>query len=138
MAKNHTWNTGYIGKLFLDQTWLLGQTTDWRLNISFCQEVLEFKVSPVTFTWIFWFALCLVEIIYIATDLECRHSQSPNQEKVCQISAERGDNEQALEPISLPMSNAGTAIHGQVAKTDVNYHILGSMIVGSLTGLMVL
>ena len=49
MAKNHTWSTGYIGKLFLDQSWLLGQTTDWKLNITFCQEVLEFKVSPVMF-----------------------------------------------------------------------------------------
>ena len=137
MSKNHTWSTGYIAKLFLDQTWLLGQTTDWKLIITFCQEVLELKVSPVMVTMSFCFGLGLVEIIYIATDLECRHSQSPNQEKVCQKSAKRGDNKQVLESIYLPMSNAGIAIHGQVENAIAN-HILGLIIVGSLTGLMVL
>ena len=78
------------------------------------------------------------EIIVIATDLECRHSQSSNKENVCQKSAKRGDNEQVLEPVSLPMSNAGIAIHGQVANAVANDQILGLIIVGSLTGLMAL
>ena len=44
MEKTHSWNSGYIGKLTLDQTWLTQQSLDWLLNITFCQNVTEFKV----------------------------------------------------------------------------------------------
>ena len=44
IEKNHIWNTGYLGKLSLDQSWLQTQTSDWQLEITFCNEVSEFKV----------------------------------------------------------------------------------------------
>merc|ERR1711942_36230 len=42
--KPHSWNKGYTAKLYLDQSWLTQQTSDWKLNITFKQEVAEFKV----------------------------------------------------------------------------------------------
>jgi len=42
--KHHTWNKGYVGKLYLDQTWLSGPTSDWFLNVTFGNQVDEFKV----------------------------------------------------------------------------------------------
>ena len=44
MAKNHSWNTGYLGKLYLDQSWLAKHTSMWKLDIKFYNEVSEFKV----------------------------------------------------------------------------------------------
>lgn len=35
---------GYVGKLYLDQSWLTGPTIDWQLNITFANQVSEFKV----------------------------------------------------------------------------------------------
>ena len=42
--KTHSWSKGYIGKLYLDQAWLAQYTADWKLSITFCNEVKEFKV----------------------------------------------------------------------------------------------
>ena len=45
---------GYVGKLYVDQTWLTGRTSDWQLNITLANQVEEFKVwdadivNPVT------------------------------------------------------------------------------------------
>ena len=44
MEKNHSWNTGYLGKLYLDQSWLAKHTSMWKLDITFCNEVSQFKV----------------------------------------------------------------------------------------------
>ena len=35
---------GYVGKLYLNQTWLSGPTTDWQLNITLANQVSEFRV----------------------------------------------------------------------------------------------
>merc|ERR1719283_214766 len=45
--KSHTWNKGYVGKLYLDQSWLAQQTSDWKLAITFANEVAEFKIWDV-------------------------------------------------------------------------------------------
>ena len=45
MNKTHSWSKGYIAKLYLDQAWLAQYTADWKLTITFCNEVQEFKVS---------------------------------------------------------------------------------------------
>eukprot|EP00092_Neocalanus_flemingeri_P034507 GFUD01037520.1.p1 GENE.GFUD01037520.1~~GFUD01037520.1.p1 ORF type:complete len:186 (-),score=43.30 GFUD01037520.1:181-672(-) len=42
--KSHIWNRGYVAKLYLDQSWLAQQTSDWTLAITFNDEVEEFKV----------------------------------------------------------------------------------------------
>jgi len=42
--KSHTWNKGYVGKLYLDQSWLAQQTSDWKLEITFANIVAEFKI----------------------------------------------------------------------------------------------
>merc|ERR1712106_333052 len=42
--KSHTWNKGYVAKLYLDQSWMAQQTSDWKLAITFANEVNEFKV----------------------------------------------------------------------------------------------
>ena len=36
---------GYVGKLYLDQSWLTDPTADWKLDITFKSQVAEFKVS---------------------------------------------------------------------------------------------
>ena len=36
---------GYIGKLNLDQSWLSKPTSDWSLDLGFCNQVDEFKVG---------------------------------------------------------------------------------------------
>merc|ERR1712025_1075308 len=52
--KSHTWNKGYVGKLYLAQSWLAQQTADWRLDLTFASQLLQFKVwdadilSPAT------------------------------------------------------------------------------------------
>jgi len=52
--KLHTWNKGYVAKLYLDQSWLANPTTDWTLELTFKNEVKEFKIwdadiiNPVT------------------------------------------------------------------------------------------
>ena len=43
-AKDHSWNTGYLGKLYIDQSWLAKHTSMWKLDIKFYNEVSEFKV----------------------------------------------------------------------------------------------
>ena len=35
---------GYVGKLYLDQTWLSAPTEQWDLNISLASQVEEFKI----------------------------------------------------------------------------------------------
>merc|ERR1712087_442518 len=42
--KSHQWNKGYVGKLYLGQTWLSGPTISWSLNITFNTLLEEFKV----------------------------------------------------------------------------------------------
>merc|ERR1711887_157398 len=42
--KSHTWNKGYVAKLYLDQSWLAQQTSDWKLSLTFANQVAEFKV----------------------------------------------------------------------------------------------
>merc|ERR1711953_7001 len=42
--KSHNWNKGYVGKLYLGQTWLSGPSTSWSLNITFRAQLEEFKV----------------------------------------------------------------------------------------------
>jgi len=49
IEKTHSWSSGYIGKLTVDQTWLSQQTEDWSLNITFCNNVTEFKVNILYF-----------------------------------------------------------------------------------------
>jgi len=44
VQKTHPWNKGYVAKLYLDQSWLTYPTSDWMLNITFKNEVDEFKV----------------------------------------------------------------------------------------------
>ena len=45
---------GYVGKLYLAQSWLAQQTADWRLDLTFASHLLQFKVwdadilSPAT------------------------------------------------------------------------------------------
>ena len=50
VEKTHTWSTGYIGKLLLDQSWLTKPTSDWTLDLGFCSQVSEFKVREVKST----------------------------------------------------------------------------------------
>merc|ERR1711910_35363 len=42
--KSHKWNKGYVAKLYLDQSWLSEQTSDWKLSLTFANQVAEFKV----------------------------------------------------------------------------------------------
>ena len=35
---------GYVGKLYLDQTWLSAPTEQWDLNITLASQVEEFRV----------------------------------------------------------------------------------------------
>ena len=35
---------GYVGKLYLGQTWLTGPSSAWSLNITFAAQLEEFKV----------------------------------------------------------------------------------------------
>jgi len=42
--KNHPWNKGYVAKLYLDQSWLTYETSEWRLNITFNSKVDEFQI----------------------------------------------------------------------------------------------
>merc|ERR1739838_44167 len=42
--KSHSWYKWYVAKLYLDQSWLAQQTSDWTLSITFSAEVQEFKV----------------------------------------------------------------------------------------------
>merc|ERR1739838_725490 len=42
--KSHSWNKGCVAKLYLDQSWLAQQTSDWTLSITFSAQVQEFKV----------------------------------------------------------------------------------------------
>merc|ERR1711973_794536 len=44
MMKTHSWNKGYVAKLYLDQSWLNMATSEWKLNLLFNDEVAEFKV----------------------------------------------------------------------------------------------
>jgi len=50
VQKTHAWNKGYVGKLYLDQSWLSDPTADWKLNITFKSEVAEFKVWDADIT----------------------------------------------------------------------------------------
>ena len=36
---------GYVAKLYLDQSWLAQETADWKVAITFANEVHEFKVG---------------------------------------------------------------------------------------------
>merc|ERR1712080_18621 len=42
--KPHPWSKGYTAKLYLDQSWLSQQTSDWKLTITFEEEIMEYKV----------------------------------------------------------------------------------------------
>merc|ERR1711879_478154 len=42
--KSHQWNKGYVGKLYLGQTWLTGPSTSWSLNITFTAHLEILKV----------------------------------------------------------------------------------------------
>lgn len=42
--KSHSWNRGYVGKLYVDQNKLMGSTSKWDLDITFDNEVKEFKI----------------------------------------------------------------------------------------------
>merc|ERR1711953_364925 len=42
--KSHQWNKGYVGKLYLGQTWLSGPSISWSLNLTFTSLLEEFKV----------------------------------------------------------------------------------------------
>jgi len=42
--KIHSWNKGYTGKLYLEQSWLDQQTADWKLAATFAGQLKQFKV----------------------------------------------------------------------------------------------
>jgi len=44
LYKSHTWNRGYVAKLYVDQNQLQGSTIKWDLDITFNNEVKEFKI----------------------------------------------------------------------------------------------
>jgi len=44
LFKTKAWANGYVGKLYMDQSWLTNPTSDWKLMINFASEVAEFKV----------------------------------------------------------------------------------------------
>jgi len=42
--KSHSWSKGYVAKLYVDQNQLQGTTSKWDLDITFNNEVKEFKI----------------------------------------------------------------------------------------------
>ena len=75
IEKTHSWNMGYIAKVTVDQTWLSQQTLDWTLNITFCNNVTEFKVNVNIINSFLTFTLTV--------GLECKYYRSLQSQQNC-------------------------------------------------------
>ena len=89
---------GYVAKLYLDQSWLAQETSDWKVAITFANEVYEFKVGTrLTFLYL------RHSILFIGVG--CRHRQPSHKKQLCDERDERGNHEQVLQshPVLLPV-----------------------------------